>query len=42
MYKDKHVLTRLSWDYLRDNDFRYPHGERAPEWLVRQIQREAS
>lgn len=42
MYKDKHVLTRLSWDYLRENDFLYPHGERAPEWLVRQIEREAS
>ena len=34
MYKDKHALTVLAREHLRGHDFTYPHGERAPVWLI--------
>src|SRR3972149_5480229 len=34
MYKDKHALTVLAREHLRGDDFTYPHGERAPVWLI--------
>ncbi len=37
MYKDKHALTKLAHQYLRQHDFTYPHGKRAPDWLIGRI-----
>lgn len=42
MYKDKHALTAIAHQYLREHDFIYPHGERAPKATIDQIQREAT
>jgi len=39
MYKDKHLLTRLSWEYLREHNYTYPHGARAPQELTERIKR---
>jgi NADH-quinone oxidoreductase subunit I len=30
MYKDKHDLTELAQQYLRDHEFTYPNGQKAP------------
>lgn len=30
MYKDKHALTELAQEYLRDHNFTYPNGQKAP------------
>src|SRR5262249_21379198 len=30
MYKDKHDLTDLAQQYLRDHEFTYPNGQKAP------------
>ncbi len=40
MYRDKHALTKFAHDYLKDNDFMYPHGQRAPEETIELIERE--
>jgi len=34
MYKDKHALTVLAREHLRGHEFTYPHGQRAPVWLI--------
>jgi NADH-quinone oxidoreductase subunit I len=34
MYKDRPALTKLAHQYLRQNDFTYPHGQKAPDWLI--------
>jgi NADH-quinone oxidoreductase subunit I len=34
MYKDKHSLTVLAREHLREKGFVYPSGHRAPEWLI--------
>ena len=40
MYRDKHALTEFAHDYLKDSDFMYPHGQRAPDETIELIQRE--
>ncbi len=40
MYRDKHALTKFAHDYLKDSDFMYPHGQRAPEETIELIERE--
>ena len=30
MYKDKHALTRLAQEYLREHNWTYPNGAKAP------------
>jgi NADH-quinone oxidoreductase subunit I len=37
MYKNKDALRALAAEYLRENDFTYPHGLRAPEDIVKKI-----
>jgi NADH-quinone oxidoreductase subunit I len=38
MYRDKHALTRFAHDYLKETDYTYPHGQRAPQELVQLIE----
>ncbi len=40
MFRDKHALTRFAHDYLREKDYMYPHGQRAPDELVQLIEAE--
>ena len=40
MYRDKHALTKFAHDYLKDSDFMYPHGQRAPKETIELIERE--
>ena len=40
MYRDKHALTKFAHDYLKDNDFMYPHGQRAPDETIELIEHE--
>ncbi|MCH7698344.1 MAG: NADH-quinone oxidoreductase subunit I [Chloroflexi bacterium] len=40
MYRDKHALTKFAHDYLKENDFMYPHGQRAPKETIELIERE--
>lgn len=40
MYRDKHALTRFARNYLKENDFMYPHGARAPEETIELIKHE--
>ncbi len=40
MYRDKHALTKFAHDYLKEKDFMYPHGQRAPEDVVANISSE--
>ena len=42
MYKDKHALTGLAQTYLRENDFAYPHGQKAPDWLIERLGKNGS
>jgi len=41
MYRDKHALTKFAHEYLKGQDFTYPHGQRAPEDVIELVQREA-
>jgi len=38
LYRDKHALTRMAHGYLREHDFTYPHGERAPREVIELVQ----
>jgi NADH-quinone oxidoreductase subunit I len=38
LYRDKHALTRMAHKYLREHDFIYPHGERAPREVIELVQ----
>jgi len=40
MYRDKHALTTFAHNHLKENDFTYPIGIRAPEETVQQILQE--
>jgi formate hydrogenlyase subunit 6/NADH:ubiquinone oxidoreductase subunit I len=40
MYRDKHALTKFAHNYLKENDFIYPIGIRAPEETVQQVKQE--
>ena len=41
MDRDKHALTKFAHEYLKGQDFTYPHGQRAPEDVIELVQREA-
>jgi NADH-quinone oxidoreductase subunit I len=41
MFKDKHALTKLAHEYLRRNDYMYPHGQKAPPEVIEVIEAEA-
>lgn len=41
MYRDKHALTKFAHEHLKEHDFMYPHGQRAPQDVIELIQREA-
>lgn len=41
MYRDKEALTEFAHNYLKENDFTYPHGVRASDETIDLIQREA-
>jgi len=38
MYRDKHSLTKFAHEYLKEQDFTYPHGQRAPQDVIELIQ----
>jgi formate hydrogenlyase subunit 6/NADH:ubiquinone oxidoreductase subunit I len=40
MFRDKHALTGFAHDYLKDHDYMYPHGQRAPQDVIELIERE--
>jgi NADH-quinone oxidoreductase subunit I len=40
MYRDKKALTEFAHDYLKGQDFTYPHGQRAPDDVIELIRRE--
>ena len=40
MYRDKDTLTKFAHDHLKENDFMYPSGQRAPEDVIELIKRE--
>jgi formate hydrogenlyase subunit 6/NADH:ubiquinone oxidoreductase subunit I len=40
MYRDKHALTEFAHQHLKEHDFMYPNGQRAPEDVIELIQRE--
>ena len=40
MYRDKHALTKFAHEFLKESDFMYPHGQRAPEETIKLIERE--
>jgi NADH-quinone oxidoreductase subunit I len=42
MYHDKYELTRLAHEHLRNNDFNYPNGLKAPKSVIDFINGEAS
>ncbi len=41
MYRDKQALTKFAHDYLKEQDYQYPHGQRAPDDVIQLIEREA-
>jgi NADH-quinone oxidoreductase subunit I len=41
MYRDKDALTKFARGYLKENDYTYPHGGRAPQETIELIEREA-
>ncbi|HXF51623.1 MAG TPA: 4Fe-4S binding protein [Dehalococcoidia bacterium] len=41
MHHDKYKLTRTAHEYLRTHDYRYPHGQRAPQQVIEFIEAEA-
>jgi formate hydrogenlyase subunit 6/NADH:ubiquinone oxidoreductase subunit I len=40
MYRDKDALTKFARNFLKESDFTYPHGQRAPDETIELIQRE--
>ena len=40
MYRDKDALTKFAHNFLKESDFTYPHGQRAPDETIEIIQRE--
>jgi len=40
MYRDKRSLTKFAHEHLKEHDFMYPHGQRAPQDVIELIQRE--
>ena len=40
MYRDKRALTEFAHQHLKDHDFMYPHGQRAPQDVIELIRRE--
>ena len=40
MYRDKKSLTVFAHDFLKENDYTYPHGLRAPQETIELIERE--
>ena len=40
MYRDKDTLTKFAHNHLKENDFMYPSGQRAPEDVIELIERE--
>jgi formate hydrogenlyase subunit 6/NADH:ubiquinone oxidoreductase subunit I len=40
MYRNKHALTEFAHRHLKEHDFMYPNGQRAPEDVIELIQRE--
>ncbi len=39
MYRDKESLTTFAHNFLKENDFAYPHGGRAPDETIELIER---
>ena len=42
MYQDKYELTRLAHEHLRQSDFTYPNGTKAPQSIIDFINAEAA
>jgi len=42
MYRDKHELTRLAHAYLRNNNYTYPNGMKAPTSVIDFVEAEAA
>jgi hypothetical protein len=42
MYHDKYELTRLAHEHLRNNNFNYPNGLKAPQSVIDFINAEAA
>jgi hypothetical protein len=42
MYRDKYELTRLAHAYLRNNNYTYPNGMKAPKSVIDFIEAEAA
>ncbi len=41
MYRDKQALTKFAHEHLKERDFMYPHGQRAPQDVIELIERES-
>jgi formate hydrogenlyase subunit 6/NADH:ubiquinone oxidoreductase subunit I len=41
MYRDKHALTKFAHEHLKERDYMYPHGQRAPQDVIELIERES-
>ena len=41
MYRDKESLTKFAHEFLKENDYMYPHGARAPDETIELIERES-
>ena len=41
MYRDKKALTKFAHDHLKERDYMYPHGQRAPQDVIELIERES-
>ena len=41
MYRDKDALTKFAHDHLKERDYMYPHGQRAPQDVIELIERES-
>jgi formate hydrogenlyase subunit 6/NADH:ubiquinone oxidoreductase subunit I len=40
MYRDRPALTKFAHEYLKEHDYTYPHGGRAPQETIELIERE--
>ncbi len=40
MYRDKPALIKFARDYLKEHDYAYPHGQRAPDDYIQLVERE--
>ncbi len=41
LYRDKHALTKFAHEHLKEKDYMYPHGRRAPQDIIELIERES-